>query len=153
MGTLSKALGVSGGYVCGSRALIDWLINRARSFVYSTAVPPALAAAATAAVEFMESAAGEARRRQLWDNLKILADGLPAGLTPDKLQSAIVPVMLGEETAALGASKMFFERGFFVPAMRYPTVARGTARLRLTLSAAHLPEEIQAVTQALWELV
>jgi len=69
------------------------------------------------------------------------------------LQSAIVPVMLGEETAALGASKMFFERGFFVPAMRYPTVARGTARLRLTLSAAHLPEEIQAVTQALWELV
>ena len=101
----------------------------------------------------MESAAGEARRRRLWDNLKILADGLPAGLTPDKLQSAIVPVMLGEETAALGASKMFFERGFFVPAIRYPTVARGTARLRLTLSAAHLPEEIQAVTHALWELV
>ncbi|MEI7957689.1 MAG: 8-amino-7-oxononanoate synthase [Verrucomicrobiota bacterium] len=153
MGTLSKALGVSGGYVCGSRALIDWLINRARSFVYSTAPPAALAAAATAAVEFMESAAGEARRRRLWDNLKILADGLPAGLTPDKLQSAIVPVMLGEETAALGASKMFFERGFFVPAIRYPTVARGTARLRLTLSAAHLPEEIQAVTHALWELV
>jgi len=153
MGTLSKALGVSGGYICGSRALIDWLINRARSFVYSTAPPAALAAAATAALEFMESAAGEARRKQLWDNLKILAAGLPPGLAPEKLQSAIVPVMLGEETAALNASKLFFERGFFVPAIRYPTVARGTARLRLTLSAAHLPEEIQAVTQALWELV
>jgi len=153
MGTLSKALGVSGGYICGSRALIDWLINRARSFVYSTAPPAALAAAATAALEFMESAQGEARRKQLWDNLKILAAGLPPGLAPEKLQSAIVPVMLGEETAALNASKLFFERGFFVPAIRYPTVARGTARLRLTLSAAHLPEEIQAVTQALWELV
>ena len=153
MGTLSKALGVSGGYICGSRALIDWLINRARSFVYSTAPPAALAAAATAAVEFMESASGEARRKRLWDNLKILADGLPAGLTPEKLQSAIVPVMLGEETAALEVSKLFFERGFFIPAIRYPTVARGTARLRLTLSAAHLPEEIQAVTEALWELV
>jgi len=153
MGTLSKALGVSGGYVCGSRALIDWLINRARSFVYSTAPPAALAAAAMAAIEFMESPQGEARRKQLWDNLKILASGLPPGLTPEKLQSAIVPVMLGEETAALEASKLFFERGFFVPAIRYPTVARGTARLRLTLSAAHLPEEIQAVTHALWELV
>jgi len=152
MGTLSKALGVSGGYICGSRALIDWLINRARSFVYSTAPPAALAAAAAAAIEFMQSAAGEARRQRLWGNLKILAAGLPPGLTPEKLQSAIVPVMLGAEETALDASRMFFERGFFVPAIRYPTVARGTARLRLTLSAAHLPEEIQAVTETLWEL-
>ncbi|MEI8233129.1 MAG: 8-amino-7-oxononanoate synthase [Verrucomicrobiota bacterium] len=152
MGTLSKALGVSGGYVCGRRALIDWLINRARSFVYSTAPPPALAAAACAAVEFLESPAGEARRRRLWNNLKVLAAGLPPGLTPDKLQSAIVPVMLGDEAAALKASKMFYDSGFFIPAIRYPTVARGTARLRLTLSAAHYPEEIQAVTEALWEL-
>ena len=100
----------------------------------------------------MESAAGEARRKQLWDNLKILAEGLPPGLTPEKLQSAIVPVMLGGETAALEASKLFFERGFFVPAIRYPTVARGAARLRLTLSAAHLPEEIQAVAEVLGDL-
>jgi len=153
MGTLSKALGVSGGYVCGSRALIDWLINRARSFVYSTAPPAALAAAATASVEFMMSAEGEERRRRLWENLKVLAAGLPPGLTPEKLQSAIVPVMLGEETAALEASKLFFERGFFIPAIRYPTVARGTARLRLTLSAAHKTEEIRAVTEALWEII
>lgn len=153
MGTLSKALGVSGGYICGNRAMIDWLINRARSFVYSTAVPPALAAAASASIEFLFSAAGEDRRRQLWQNLKILALGLPPGLTPEKLQSAIVPVMLGEEETALAASKMFFERGLFVPAIRYPTVARGTARLRLTISATHEPEQIQAVTEALWELV
>ena len=152
MGTLSKAVGVSGGYVCGKRVLIDWLINRARSFVYSTAPPPALAAAATAAIEFLASPAGEARRRQLWDNLKILAAGLPPGLTPDKLQSAIVPVMIGDEAAAIAASRKFYDSGLFIPAIRYPTVARGTARLRLTLSAAHYPEEIQAVTHALWEL-
>lgn len=152
MGTLSKAIGVSGGYICGRRALIDWLINRARSFVYSTAVPPAVAAAALASIEFLSSPEGEARRRQLWENLKVLAAGLPPGLTPEKLRSAIVPVMLGEEERALAASKMFFDRGFFVPAIRYPTVARGTARLRLTISAAHQPEEIQAVTEALWKL-
>jgi len=152
MGTLSKAIGVSGGYICGSRALIDWLINRARSFVYSTAVPPAVAAAALASIEFLSSPEGETRRRLLWENLKVLAAGLPPGLTPEKLRSAIVPVMLGEEEKALAASKMFFDRGFFVPAIRYPTVARGTARLRLTISAAHQPEEIQAVTEALWKL-
>ena len=99
------------------------------------------------------SAEGEERRRRLWENLKVLAAGLPPGLTPEKLQSAIVPVMLGEETAALEASKLFFERGFFIPAIRYPTVARGTARLRLTLSAAHKTEEIRAVTEALWEII
>lgn len=152
MGTLSKAVGVSGGYICGKKALIDWLINRARSFVFSTAPPPALAAAATAAINFIDSAAGETRRRQLWDNLKVLAAGLPPGLTPDRLQSAIVPVMIGDENAALAASRMFYDAGFFIPAVRYPTVARGTARLRLTLSAAHYAEEIQAVTHALWEL-
>ena len=152
MGTMSKALGVSGGYICGSRELIDWLINRARSFVYSTAVPAAIAAAATAAIGFLMSPEGEARRMRVWENLKLLAAGLPPGLTPEKIRSAIVPVMLGGETAALSASKMFFERGFFVPAIRYPTVARGAARLRLTLSAAHQPEEIRAVTEALWEL-
>lgn len=152
MGTLSKAVGVSGGYICGRRALIDWLINRARSFVYSTAVPPAIAATALAAIEYLSSLEGEARRLQLWENLKILAAGLPPGLTPEKLGSAIIPVRLGDEERALAASKMFFDRGFFVPAIRYPTVARGAARLRLTISAAHQPEEIQAVTQALWKL-
>jgi 8-amino-7-oxononanoate synthase len=152
MGTLSKAIGVSGGYICGRRPLIDWLINRARSFVYSTAMPPAMAAAALASIEFLSSPEGEARRRKLWENLKVLAEGLPPGLTPEKLRSAIVPVMLGDEERALAASRMFFDRGFFVPAIRYPTVARGAARLRLTLSAAHEPEEIQAVTEALWKL-
>jgi len=152
MGTLSKALGVSGGYIAGSRTLIDLLLNRARSLIYSTAPPPALAAAACAALNFMQSDAGEARRIQLWENLKHLAAGLPAGLTPPKLQSPIVPVILGAEEAATAASRTLFERGFFIPAIRYPTVPRGAARLRLTLSAAHSREAIDALNKALHSL-
>jgi len=152
MGTMSKALGVSGGYLCGSRALVDLLVNRARSLIYSTAPPPALAMAALAALDFLDSADGAARRKLLWDNLKILAAGLPPGLTPPKLQSAIVPVILGEETAALDAARFLYRRGLFVPAIRYPTVARGTARLRVTLSALHTPEQIVALTESLWKL-
>jgi len=152
MGTLSKALGVSGGYIAGKRALIDLLLNRARAFVYSTAPPPALAAAACAAVEFLLSAAGEERRRKLWENLKLLAAGLPPGLTPERLQSPIVPVVLGAAEHALAASKALFENGFFVPAIRYPTVPRGAARLRVTLSAAHTPQQVEALAKALWKL-
>lgn len=149
MGTLSKALGGSGGYICGSRALIDLLVNRARAFVYSTAPAPAVAATASAAIDFLKTAEGEARRRQLWENLKTLAEGLPHGLTPECLQSAIVPIILGDEGEALGASKVLYEGGFFVPAIRYPTVARGAARLRVTLSALHTAEEIGRFTKAL----
>lgn len=152
MGTLSKALGVSGGYVCGSRAMIDLLVNRARSFVYSTAPPPALAAAACASIEYLETPEGEARRQHLWENLKILAAGLPPGLTPERIQSAIVPVTIGPEENAVAAAKVLFESGFFIPAIRYPTVPRGAARLRLTLSAAHTADQIRLLTQALWQL-
>ena len=152
MGTMSKALGVAGGYIAGSRSLIDLLLNRARAFVYSTAPPPALAAAACASIEYLETPGGEARRRKLWENLKLLAAGLPPGLTPERLQSPIVPVMLGAEEDALAASKALFDAGLFVPAIRYPTVPRGSARLRLTVSAAHTPEQIDALTKALWRL-
>ncbi len=149
MGTLSKALGVSGGYLCGSRALIDLLVNRARSFVFSTAPPPAIAATAQAAVEFLQTPEGEARREQLLENLRQLAAGLPPGLTPERLQSAIVPVLLGREEVALETARTLQERGLFVPAIRYPTVARGAARLRVTLSALHTPDQIARLNEAL----
>ncbi len=149
MGTLSKALGVSGGYLCGSRSLIDLLINRARAFVFSTAPPPAIAAAACAAVEFLQTAEGEARRERLRENLKLLAAGLPSGLTPERLQSAIVPVILGHEETAIAAARQMQDRGLFVPAIRYPTVARGEARLRITLSALHTPEQIARLNESL----
>jgi glycine C-acetyltransferase/8-amino-7-oxononanoate synthase len=152
MGTLSKALGVSGGYLCGSRALVDLLINRARAFIFSTAPPPAVAAAAAAAVDFLQTAEGEARRERLRGNLRVLAAGLPPGLTPERLQSAIVPVILGQEETALDGARRLQEHGLFVPAIRYPTVARGAARLRITLSTLHTEEQIARLNESLESL-
>jgi 8-amino-7-oxononanoate synthase len=150
LGTLSKALGVSGGYVCGSRRLIDLLINRARSFIYSTAPPPALAAAAMAAVEFMMSPAGENRRQMLRKNLAHFARELPALFAGGrKVQSAIIPILVGRAEAAVEASRLLADRGFFVPAIRYPTVAREAARLRVTISARHTTKQITALCEQL----
>src|SRR5581483_11602761 len=132
MGTLSKALGVSGGYVCGSKTLIDLLVNRARSFIYSTAPPPAIAATALTALKFLMSTKGENQRMSLWKNVKQLFAEMPESLAPNPpLQSAIVPVILAEEQTALAAAQWLLEKGFLVPAIRYPTVAKGTARLRI----------------------
>jgi 8-amino-7-oxononanoate synthase len=154
MGTLSKALGSSGGYVAGSRKLIDLLINRARSFIYSTAPSPAVAAAGTAAVDFLLSAAGEKRRQTLRANLAHFAECLPRLFTAGrKVQSAIIPIVLGESEAAVEAAQALAERGFFVPAIRFPTVARDAARLRLTLSARHTPKQVDALCTALRPLL
>ncbi len=150
MGTLSKALGCSGGYVCGSRALIDLLINRARSFIYSTAPPPAVAAAAMAAIMFLLSPAGERRRQELRARLLLFADEMP-DLYPAgrKIRSAILPIVLGSSQKAVHGMRQLGEAGFYVPAIRFPTVPRDTARLRVTLSARHTPEQIKALCSAL----
>jgi 8-amino-7-oxononanoate synthase len=147
MGTLSKALGASGGYICGSRSMIEWLINRARSFIFSTAPPPALAAAANAAVDFVSSPEGEKRRRLLWHNIDILAEELPV-----RPVSPIVPWIIGDEQAALDAARSLQGRGFFVPAIRYPTVAKGSARLRVTASAAHEEAQLRSLVLAIKRL-
>ena len=153
MGTLSKALGSSGGYICGGRRLIELLINRARSFIYSTAPAPPVAAAATAAIDFMLSPAGEKRRQQLRTNLAHFAAEMPH-LYRDgkKVQSAIIPLVLGRAEAAVEAAQLLVSKGFFVPAIRYPTVARDAARLRVTLSARHTPRQISALCAVLRNL-
>ena len=153
MGTLSKALGSSGGYVCGGRRLIERLINRARSFIYSTAPPPATAAAATAAIEFMLSPAGEKRRQQLRSNLAHFAAEMPH-LYRDgkKIQSAIIPIIIGRAEAAIEAADVLVRKGFYVPAIRFPTVPRDSARLRVTLSARHTPRQISALCAVLRNL-
>jgi glycine C-acetyltransferase/8-amino-7-oxononanoate synthase len=146
MGTLGKALGVAGGYIAGSRRLIELLVNRARSFVYSTAPPPANAAAACAAIEFMQSEAGEERRKQLWTNLHTFGAEMPELFSDErKIQSAIIPLILGDAGRALEAADRLAERGFYVPAIRHPTVARGSARLRITISARHTSQQIAAL--------
>ncbi len=159
MGTLSKALGVSGGYLCGRRSLIDLLVNRARSFIYSTAQPPALAAAAEAAVDFLQTDEGERRRLALWQNIRLLTTQLPPSpaAAAEKLPgrpggSAIFPWIVGPEAGAVDFSASLAEKGYFAPAIRYPTVARGTARLRLTTTARHRPEQIMDLGRTLMGL-
>ncbi len=153
LGTLSKALGVSGGYVCGAQPLIDLLINRARSLIYTTAPPPSLAAAARAAVDHLASPAGEERRALLWRNIQqFIADAPPTFPRAALTRSAIAPLIIGGEQAALDAARWLRDRGFLVPAIRFPTVPRGTARLRVTLSASHTPDQIAALCTALARL-
>ena len=147
MGTLGKAVGSAGGYICGSRVLVDFLVNRARSFIFSTAPPPAAAAAAIAGIQFIRSQAGAQRCRRLWQRVSECAAALgPNAATP---ASAILPIPVGDETKAVDVSAALRAQGIFLPAIRYPTVARGRARLRLTVTAAHSSEDIDLLAAAI----
>lgn len=149
MGTLGKALGSAGGYICGSRRLIELLINRARPFIFSTAPSPATAAAATAAVRIVQSSDGEARRVRLWANVDQVKNSLIQARWPiGVVRSPIIPLIVGDETEALAVAAELADSGVFIPAIRYPTVARGQARLRLTVSAAHGLADIAALSNA-----
>lgn len=152
VGTLSKAFGCVGGYVAGSVELIAFLRNRARSLIYSTALPPAIVAAANAAVRFVMSPAGHERRDRLWRNVSELKHGLAALGIPVRSRSPIIPLIVGEESAAMNLARALFDAGIFAPAIRYPTVPRGRARLRLTVSAAHTGDDIQHLLDALGKL-
>jgi len=153
MGTLGKALGSAGGYICARKAIIELVVNRARSFIYSTAPLPAAAAAASAAVAFLQTPAGGGRQEALWQRIGDFMREAPERLlSPGPVQSAIIPLIIGEEERALAASQWLREKGFLVPAIRYPTVARGTARLRVTLSATHTKEQVGALCSALGRL-
>ena len=142
MGTLSKAAGLSGGYLAASRAWIDLLVNRARSFIYSTAPPPALAHAAITSLRLIRAADGRARRVRLLEHISVL------GNSP----TPIIPVILGTNEAALAAAAALADAGLLVPAIRFPSVPRNTARLRVSLSAAHPPEAVAALASALRQL-
>lgn len=140
VGTLSKTLGALGGFVAGPQAVVDLLVNRARSYIFTTAPSPADVAAALAAVDVLASDEGDALRRRL----RTLVDRLaPAHPTP------IVPVVLGDEAAAVAASDALLEQGLLVPAIRPPTVAPGSSRLRIALSAIHTDEQIERLVRAL----
>jgi 8-amino-7-oxononanoate synthase len=140
VGTLSKALGSLGGFVAAPRRYVDLLRNRARPFIFTTAPTPADAAAALAAVRIVRSAEGEALVARLRGHVERLR---PGHLTP------IVPVVLGEEAAALAAAGDLLARGLLVPAIRPPTVPVGSSRLRVALSAAHTGEQVDRLAAAL----
>ena len=142
MGTLSKALGSYGGYLCADRPAVDLMRTRARTLIYSTGLPPAAAAAALAALEIVESDPALAERPLALARRFTRRLGLP------EAQSPIVPILCGESEAALAASRRLEARGFLVAAIRPPTVPRGTARLRVTLSAAHREEDVDRLADA-----
>jgi 8-amino-7-oxononanoate synthase len=151
MGTLGKALGASGGFICGSRPLIDYLVNRARSFIFSTAPVPAAAAAATAGIHFVQSKAGEQRRSLLWERVDELRSLLK--VAPSNFRSAIIPLIIGDETKAVETANALRDEHCFVPAIRYPTVARGKARLRVTVTASHESHDIKTFADAFQKIV
>jgi 7-keto-8-aminopelargonate synthetase-like enzyme len=140
VGTLSKTLGSMGGWIGGPAALIELLVNRARSFIYTTALTPADTAAALAALQICFSGEGAELRARLRRNITQIRRGHP---------SPIIPIILGTEAAALSAAAALSEQGIFVPAIRPPTVAPGTARLRVAVSAAHDDAMIARLTTAL----
>ncbi len=152
LGTFSKAVGLSGGYLCGSQSLIDLLVNRARPFIYSTAPSPALAHATAEVLRlWLPSPYGEERRARLWRNLAHLSNALQ-GRIPEP-SSAIIPLHVGSASAALQLSATLLDAGFLIPAIRFPTVPKGRARLRLTLSASHTPAQIDLLAQTLLPLL
>lgn len=150
MGTLGKAAGVGGAFVAAHASVIELLVQRARPYIYTTACPPALAHALLASLDIIGGAEGESRRahlaglvRQLRESLDFQRWKLAASTT------AIQPVIIGSNDAALRASAALHEQGLWVPAIRPPTVAPGTARLRVTLSAAHGIDDVAQLAQAL----
>lgn len=151
MGTFSKALGGAGAYVAGSSVLIDTLINKARGFIYSTALPPAVIGTALKAVEVVQT--DTSLKQKLWNNVAlfetlagptVLAERLPL-----PLRSPIIPLLTGDCQQTLHISQRLLEAGYFVQGIRPPTVPSGTGRLRIALSAAHTDQQIEGLIEAL----
>ena len=151
MGTLGKAAGGAGAFVAGAETLIEWLLQNARTYIFTTGSSPMMACALAASLELIEH--GDARRAHLAQLRQQLRDGLATTrwqLLPSP--TAIQPVIIGDNHEALRVANALFERGLWVPAIRPPTVPKGTARLRVSLSAAHSTEQVAQLVDALREL-
>ncbi len=153
MGTLSKAIGASGAYVAGSGALIDLLINKARSLVYSTAPPPGVMGAALAALRIITSEEGSARREFLRKNVRKFQHMLKSRLGYSYEGSHIVPVLIGDSARAMTVGDECLKRGVFAQGIRFPTVPEGTARLRFTLMSDHLDEDLERAVSVLQDVL
>ena len=147
MGTLSKAVGSEGGFVCGSKELIQYLTNKARSFIFSTALSPVTMAAGLRGLQKIQEE--PQRVVQLRDNMVFLCRELEHYGISAQSDSAILPILVGEEKRAMAAMEELKQRGYYVSAIRYPTVARGSARLRVALMSSHTREELAGLAQAL----
>lgn len=154
MGTLSKAAGCFGAYVAGDKSLRDYLINHARSFIYTTSMPPAMAQAALAAVQLIaDKNQGGIRRAQLRHNAKYLRSGLKAmGFDCMNSTTPIIPILVKDSSRALALSRQLFDQGIYVSAIRPPTVPINGARLRITVMATHTQEDLDILLRAMKEL-
>ncbi|MFH1367562.1 MAG: 8-amino-7-oxononanoate synthase [Elusimicrobiota bacterium] len=148
MGTLSKALGSHGGFVCGSKELIEFLVNKSRAFIYTTSLAPACAGAALKALEIVNK--DPERRKILLDNAEYFRDKLKkSGFNVLNSASQIIPVVTGEVSATLGISEKLFNNGIFAPAIRPPTVPEGKCRIRISLTSAHEKKDIDRLVNSL----
>jgi 8-amino-7-oxononanoate synthase len=149
MATLSKAVGVVGAHVAGPASLCALLVNRARSLIFTTALPPAIVEAARVSLQILSGPEGDARRARLHENVRALAKGLGRlGLEADA-PAAIVPVLLGSPQRALAASAELRRRGMLVKAIRPPTVPEGTSRLRIAVSAGHTLAQVDELVEGI----
>jgi len=147
VGTLSKAIGVLGGFIAGPAHLIEWLVNRGRPFLFSTSAPPAVAAACIAALDVIEQE--PERIDRLWDRTRFFKNGLHGlGFDTGESQTPITPVIAGEETKAVELSALLWEEGVFTPAIVFPTVPRGRARVRTIVTADHEEGDLQEALDA-----
>ena len=152
VGTLSKAVAAEGGFVAGKQKLIDFLRNKSRSFIFTTAMAPAVAAAALNNLKFIE--AHPERVQQLRDNVDYFCESLRReGLNVATSPSAIIPIVIGDEAKAMQISATLQEHGILIPAIRYPTVAKGSARLRASLMATHTHEELKLAAKNIAEAI
>ena len=152
VGTLSKAVAAEGGFVAGKQQLIDFLRNKARSFIFTTAMAPAVAAAACNNLRYID--AHPERVQNLRDNVTFFCDALlHEGVNVEQSPSAIVPIVIGDEAKAMQISAKLQEQGILIPAIRYPTVAKGQARLRASLMATHTHEQLQTAASIIAQAV
>jgi len=147
VGTLSKAIGVLGGFIAGPPHLIDWLVNRGRPYLFSTSAPPPVAAACIAALDVIE--AEPERIDRLWENTGFFKEGLRTlGFDTGMSETPITPVIAGEAQTAQDLSRLLFEDGVFTPAIVFPTVPKGQSRVRTIVTAEHTRDDLQQALEA-----
>lgn len=152
MGTLSKALGSFGAYIAGSKSLIVYLKNKARSFIYTTSLPPAIAAASIEAINIIEEDSSLIKR--LWDNRRIFIEGFHSiGLDTMSSETPIIPIFIGDTYKALKVADLLFKEGIYAPAIRPPTVPEGSSRIRTTVMATHTDEDIEKALRAFGRVI